>query len=235
MTEEEMQDHILLQLADLYEDAMSRTQWKRFTFQDSEDKHTGLLVLRRLVANLLLDQKEPGVVRLSGIGYALIKRDLARLRTKLPHAPAPEVNVPLPTPEQIQKISGALGEPPDYVSASRIFQGQSEMFWATDGFQRVTGYSVGELKNLGGTVMLPANADIEKLKDIAERLLNGEKISGDYEIKVKRGDLVTIRFVAWPLFDEEGRVVGTLTAARRIKAGDKNNRIPNVYIAKRSK
>ncbi len=235
MTEQEMQDHILLQLADLYEDPMSRTQWKRFTFQDREDTQTALLVLHRLVSNLLLDQKEPGVVRLNGIGYALIKRDLVRLRTKLPHAAVPEVSVPVPTPEEIQKISDALGQQPDYVSASRIIQGQSEMFWATDGFQRLTGFTVRELKSLGGAAMLPANADIEKLKDIAERLLNGEKISGDYEIKVKSGDLVTIRYVAWPLFDKEGRVVGTLTAARKTRSGDIHSRVPPGRGPKRGK
>ena len=216
MTEQEIQDHILLYLADLYSDPMSRSQWKRFAFENSNDQHTAMSVLSKLVSNLILDQKEPGVVRLNSIGYILIERELTRRRNKQFSKSHEKETVPQPpTDDEIRNISEELGKPPDYITASRIIEGRSEIYWATEGLQKLTGYTAKELNTSSSVIMLPENADLEKLKVIAEHLLKGEKTSGDFEIKTKSGNLITLHFIAWPLFDSEGYIIGSLTAARQ--------------------
>jgi len=221
MTELEIRDYILIYLAELYENPMSRTQWKRFTFESINDQQIALSVLRNLASNLTVEQKEPGVVRLNSIGYRMIERELPGLRTKPGGARVDERPIlPPPTHDEIRRISDELGQPPDYITASRIVEGRSEMFWESGGYQKLTGYTVDEINISGGAVMLPDNSEMEKLKELVEGLFNGQKVHGDFKIKTKRGDLLTLIFVAWPLFDKEGHVVGSLTAARQIRDAD---------------
>ena len=185
------------------------------------DQQIALNVLRKLGSNLVLEQKEANVVRLNSIGYRLIERELARLRSQAHGTPADERAIPPPpTRIEIRKIPEELGRPPDYISASCIIEGQSEIFWATDGFQQLTGYTVGKINDSGGAVMLPDDAELGKLKDVVENLFNGQKVSGDFQIKTKRGRLMTLQFVAWPLFDVEHHVFGSFTAARQVREGD---------------
>ncbi len=220
MTEQEIRAHILLFLADLYENPISRTQWKRFTFDDTNDQQIALSILRKLSATLIVQQKEPSVVRLNSIGYRVIERELARLRAKNADTViAEDMILPPPTPDEIREISNELGQHPDYITASSIVEGQSKIFWATGSFERLTGYTVEEINDSGGAVMLPNNSEMEKLAELVEALFNGNKVSGDFRIKTKRGHLITLQFVAWPLSDTEGHVVGSLTAARQIKDG----------------
>lgn len=220
MTEQEIRAHIMLFLADLYENPISRTQWKRFAFENANDQRLALDILRRLSANLIVEQKEPGVVRLNSIGYRVVERELARLRAEQRGVPIAEkmMLVP-PTHDEIREITNELGQIPDYVMASRIVEGQSEIYWATDGFQKLTGYTVEEINASGGAVMLPSHAEMGKLAELVEDLFSGRKVKGDFQIKPKRGRPLTLQFVAWPLFDAEGHVIGSLSAVRKITDG----------------
>ncbi|MEX0905071.1 MAG: hypothetical protein WEA56_04460 [Balneolaceae bacterium] len=64
MTEEEIHDHIFLTLARLYEDPLHRKQYKRFIFE-SADQEPARKILDKLTRNLVVEQVQPGVVRLT--------------------------------------------------------------------------------------------------------------------------------------------------------------------------
>jgi hypothetical protein len=168
MTHQEIRAHIFLTLAKLYEDPLRRRQYKRFTF-DPEDERLARDILAKLVRSLVVEQIQPWVVHLTDIGYKLIQPDLAQLRTE-------EVgkrrkftagrNISPPTPEEIEDISNKLGQA-DYINATLFTLGRSEIFWATKGIKKVTGYSLEELNKAGGSMaLIRGTENLKKLEEM---------------------------------------------------------------------
>jgi PAS domain S-box-containing protein len=219
MNRQEIRAYIFLTLAKLYEDPYHRKQYKSFTFEKA-DEQVVQEIFSELTHNFIVDQIQPNVVRLTEFGYKIIQPDLAELRAKAAGKPGVATKVENkyqpPTPEEIEKISNVLQQP-DYISVSRLLEGRSEIFWATDGFKKVTGYSLKELKKAGGSFALVRGSEnLEKLERIGTDLLNGNNVSDEFVIRTKDGDHRTVRFVARPRFNDEGYVIGTITAVKDV-------------------
>lgn len=213
MTDQEIRAHIFLSLARLYEDPMHRKQYYRFTFEPP-DKKPARKILANLNRNLVVEQVQPGVVRLTDLGYQLIRKDLERLRME---ADGPSDEQP-PSPEEIESISDKLGKP-DYVSASRFKDGIYEVYWATDGIKKVTGYSVEELNKAGGLLaVVQSNGTLRQLKQIALTLLDDNEVADEIDIVTKNGRIRRIQFVARPRYDSKGRITGSINAIKDITA-----------------
>lgn len=78
MNHKEIRNIIYLNLARLYEkDPLQRTQYKQFTF-NKDDNFKALEILNELARHNIVDQRQPGVARLTDLGYKLIKPDLEK-------------------------------------------------------------------------------------------------------------------------------------------------------------
>lgn len=199
MDRQEIRDYIFLTLAKLYEDPYHRKQYKSFTFEKADDQVV-LDIFSELTRNFIVDQIQPNVVRLTEFGYKIIQPDLAELRAKAAGKPdvttKEENKYQPPTREEIEKISNVLQQP-DYISVSRFMEGRNEIFWATEGFKRVTGYSLKELRKAGGSIALVSGSpNLEKLERIGTDLLNGNNVSDEFDIMTKTG--IAERFVLLP-------------------------------------
>lgn len=214
MTNEEIRNHIYITLANLYEKPMHRHQFKQFTFEPS-DQPLAKDVIADMLRSLIIDQIQPWVIRLTGIGYTLIQRDLNRIRAEesgsyLKSETAENILAP-PSQEEIFSISNALMNP-DCISASRFTKGKSEIFWATESFKDVTGYSIKELKDAGGSIAMIQDA--KKLKQMAIRVFSGQEIKAEVEIITQSGHRKEIDFVARPRYDSDGQIAGTISAMK---------------------
>ncbi len=84
LTEPQIRTEILLSLAELYEDILTRGQCKRFMFHGA-DNRLAQKVLAGLKSHQIVTGNGPGAVRLTDVGYKLIRDGLAPLH---PEAPA---------------------------------------------------------------------------------------------------------------------------------------------------
>lgn len=217
MTEEEIRNHIFLTLARLYKDPLHRRQYKRFIFEPSEQK-LARKILTDLARNYVIEQVQPEVVRLTDLGYQLIQPDLKKADKEQGHQKKPSSGKDLspPPPEEVEAVSRKLGHP-DYISASNFSEGQSEIYWATEGFQEVTGYSIEELKKAGGSIALIRGAENQrKVEQIARKLLDSDEITDELDIVTKNGDKRTIRFVSRVRYDTNGQLAGTISAVKDV-------------------
>lgn len=216
MTEKEIRTYIITTLGRLYENPIHRTQYKRFVFNPPDDK-IARQILSQLTQNYILEQLEPGVVRLTDLGYQLIRSEISEPGAAGSKGQATDIRDPLPpAPDEIEKLSRQL-EQPDYISASRFTGGQSEIYWATEGFKETTGYSIEELKKAGGSVaLLRGTENQKKIEQIAQDLLNQGEVTGELEIITKSGHKQMIQFAAKAQYDSQGRVLGTLSAVKRL-------------------
>ncbi len=219
MNRQEIQAYIFLTLAKLYEDPYHRKQYKSFTFKEAEEEVVQE-IFSELTRNFIVDQIQPKVVRLTEFGYKIIQPDLTELRAEeagnRDKSTKEADKFQLPTPEEIEKISRVL-EQPDYISVSRFLEGRSEVYWATEGFKKVTGYSLKELKEAGGSfALLNGSTGLEKLERIGTDLINGNNVSDEIEIVTKNGHRRILQFFARPRFDDAGFVIGTITAVKDV-------------------
>jgi hypothetical protein len=181
MSEQEIRNHILLSLSRLYENPLHRNQFRKFTFDHPSDEKPAKKIIANMVDRSIVEQTQPMVIRLTNLGYTLIEHEIAQLRLmsegKAQIPEKPELLLP-PTEYELKSISKFL-EQPDYISASRIVEGKVEIFWATEGFQRVTGYTLEELKKAGGMLILLQGVDIpRKREELVKLLKQGNQISG---------------------------------------------------------
>jgi hypothetical protein len=82
MNAHEIRSDILISLADLYEDWLHRRQYKRFTFSPA-DQPIAQEILRELASHLLIEEKLPGIVRLTNLGYSLLQDEINQLRSEM--------------------------------------------------------------------------------------------------------------------------------------------------------
>lgn len=219
MTENEIRGYIFSTLARLYEDPMHRTQYKRFTFQPA-DRKLAREILSQLTKNYIVEQKESDVVRLTELGYQLIQSDLSKQVEKATGSDkdTSKQNLLPPAAEEIEKVSQKLNKP-DYISASHYTMGQAEIFWATEGFKKFTGYSIEDLKKEGGSVALFRGLENQKkLETIFRELVNNGEVRDEIDIITKNGNKRKIRFVARARYDSNNQIAGTITAVKGLKA-----------------
>ncbi len=219
MTDDEIRAHIFLTLARLYEDPLRRKQYNRFTFESS-DKKRAREILANLNRNQVVEQLQPDVVRLTDLGYKLIQSDLKHLRKEAPASEAIPTDSPdrlkPPSPEEIESISHKLGQP-DYISASRFRGGVYEIYWATEGIQKVTGYTKEELNEAGGLLaVIQGSGTLMKLKMVAQILFKGKEVTDEVDIITKRGRKRTIRFVTRSRYDSNGKIIGSINAIKDV-------------------
>ncbi len=217
MTERAIRAAIVLALAELYSDPLSRSQYKRFTF-GAADQAAAERVLRQLERHLLIERRDPGVVRMTDVGYRLLEPEFGQLRyirDTGEHAVSRDGGEP--APNVVDQISREVGGA-DFVSATRLIDGRFVTFWATRGFAAVTGYTPAELEAAGGWPVILHGVPADELRRLFERIVYGERVKGEMTFVHRSGRRVRLAYASWPRLDDAGtRVIGTLTAARRLR------------------
>jgi PAS domain S-box-containing protein len=107
----------------------------------------------------------------------------------------------------------------DYAYVCRVEpDGEIVMEMVTDGFTRVTGYTLAEIQALGGwTHLFPPEAVPELLQTAKEILTPGRRSVLEARIRTKAGEERWIRYSTQPVWDEaQGRVVRMLGAVQNI-------------------
>src|SRR5207244_7460187 len=123
----------------------------RFAFPPA-DAPLAQEILHQLTSHLLAEEKLPSIVRLTDIGYQLLQTEINEMRAEKKKRPGAtgdrNAQIP-PTAEEVTQISIEVGGA-DFVYASRLEGGRFVIKWATEGLERVTGYSVQALQAIGG-------------------------------------------------------------------------------------
>lgn len=222
LTQREIRAEILVDLAELYRDPVSRSQYKRFAFRNAEQAAADA-VFRELAAHLIIDVKLPNVVRLTDLGYQLIEPELdslRRQRTAKPSGAAPRGFGVAPSDALVDDISRAIGGA-DFVMATRLVEGRFVVDWANAGFELVTGYTVHEIEAAGGWPTVLVDMPEDRLKNRLHDIIGGSKLAAEISIRTKAGRILRLKHESWPLVDAGGtRVVGTITACRRVRPTD---------------
>jgi two-component system cell cycle response regulator DivK len=81
MTDSQIRAEILVSLAELYEDPVTRRQYKRFDFK-GRDEQSAKKILEKLARHLIVEASEAYVVRLTDFGYEFIREELEQLRSE---------------------------------------------------------------------------------------------------------------------------------------------------------
>ena len=81
MTDSQIRAEILVSLAELYEDPVTRRQYKRFDFKGRDDQ-SAKKILEKLARHLIVEASEAYVVRLTDFGYEFIREELEQLRSE---------------------------------------------------------------------------------------------------------------------------------------------------------
>jgi PAS domain S-box-containing protein len=106
----------------------------------------------------------------------------------------------------------------DYIYTCRVGpDGSIRLEQATEGFTRITGYTVDELEARGGWVALLHPADLPASAEQMKQLLAGQRGVDELRIITKKGEVRWIRFSTQPIWDEvRGRVVRMFGAVQDI-------------------
>lgn len=208
----------MLALADLYEDPLTRTQFKRFEFEPA-DARTGPEVIRALAAHLIVETKPSGVARLTEIGYRMLRPELQRLRDAAERhrvVTAEHATPVLPTPAETAQLVQSLGRL-DYLTTAAFVDGRLVTSWADEGLERITGYTVQTLEEAGGWPVVLRAVREEELKRLFEQLLGGEPVSGELTLTRRDGRAVRVEFLTLPRWDEaRTAVIGTVNGGRAV-------------------
>lgn len=190
-----MRAEILLSLVELYEDILTRNQYKRFSFQGG-DKYLAQRVLAGLKCHQIVMESGPCAVRLTDIGYKLIRDELPQLHPQAVTGGTrfPEKDLLTPRPpnsEEIRRVYEEMGRV-DFISTSRIIDGRFVTGWASPGFEEVTGYTVQELEEAGGWPVLVRDlliqdGDRQTIADLIACVLAGEEYVAKFASGRKRG------------------------------------------------
>jgi len=225
VTEPQIRAEILLSLAELYEDILTRNQYKQFRFRGA-DNRLGEKILSGLKSHQIVIENGSSAVRLTDVGYKLIRDELPDVRPEALRGRAQfsEGNhltlLPL-DPEEIRRMHDEIGRV-DFMAASRIIEGRFLIRWASAGFEELTGYTLQELEDAGGWPVLVGDPLKEEnhreiINDLLSRLLAGEGIRGQIRIRTKKGSFRWLQCTTLPRWDSTGRrVIGSLSAVRDI-------------------
>lgn len=221
MNQRDIRALVVLALADLYEDPLTRTQFKRFEFEPA-DARLAADLMRTLAAHLIVEIKPSGVARLTEIGYRLLVPELQRLRAaERDRADTVEHQQPVPpTAEEKTRLERALGRV-DYLSTATLRHGRLVTEWADHGFERVTGYTVRALEDAGGWPVVLRGVPEEELKPLFAQLLRGEPVTGELPLIRRDGRTVRVKFLTLPRWNETRTVVtGSVNGGREL-AGER--------------
>jgi PAS domain-containing protein len=214
----EVRAAVVLALADLYEDPLTRTQFKRFEFEPAEAP-IAADVIRTLAAHLIVETKPSGVARLTELGYRILAPELQRLRAAAERGRLDTGEHPppaLPTPDEITRLERSLGRV-DYLTTATFVQGRLVTDWADEGFERLTGYTVRSLEEAGGWPVVLRAAPEAELQRWFSQLLGGEPVSGELTLTRRDGRTVRVRFLTLPRWDAaRTAVAGTVNAGREL-------------------
>jgi len=228
VTEPQIRAEILLSLAELYEDALTRNQYKRFRFLGADNRLVQK-VLAGLKSHQIVTENGSCAVRLTDIGYKLIRDELADLHPEAASGGArfSERNhfTPLPPdPEEIRRVYEEMGRV-DFIATARIINGRFVTRWASAGFEEVTGYTVEDLEDAGGWPVLVQDllmqeSDREIIADLVACFLAGERTRGEIRIRTKKGSFRWLQYTMLPRWDStRTRVIGSISAVRDITQG----------------
>jgi PAS domain S-box-containing protein len=105
----------------------------------------------------------------------------------------------------------------DYAYVTRLTEdGSWELEWITDAFERVTGYAVDSLNDMGVMHIVHPD-DLPRIAEATDRLMAGEDVTSDMRIVTKSGEVRWVSAHSRPLLDPEtGRLKGAVGAARDI-------------------
>ncbi len=106
----------------------------------------------------------------------------------------------------------------DYIYACRIDPGGAVMLEsASDGFPRVTGYTVEEIQAKGGWPALVHPDDLPTMRRLTDQSLDGRTWAGELRFVTARGETRWVRSSACPVLDPDtGRPVRVLGAVQDI-------------------
>lgn len=211
MPRDDIRSSILLALAELYDDVLSRRQFKRFTFEPKAQTEAREL-LRRLATHLLIELKGPDTARLTDVGYQLLQEEIRVLR-RADLSAGDATDLPPPDSSLVDRLVASFGET-DFVSASRLVGGRFITYWATGGFQRIIGYSPTELESAGGWPVVLPESERSAIIEAIELLMKGEQAGGELLVRPRFGDPVRLQFLLAPVLGPDGRLVGTVSANR---------------------
>jgi PAS domain S-box-containing protein len=225
VTDPQIRAEILLSLAELYEDSVTRNQYKSFRFQGT-DNRLAQRVLAGLKSHQVVMENGVNAARLTDVGYKLIRDELARLRSHGPTSASESAEKDFVTPlppkaEEIRRVYEEMGHV-DFIVTSRLTDGRFVTRWASPGFEEITGYTVQELEDAGGWPVLVK--DLLKRENSREvvakavaRVLAGERLRGEIYIRTKKGASRWLQCTTLPRWDSTGtRVIGSITAVRDI-------------------
>jgi hypothetical protein len=75
-----------------------------------------------------------------------------------------------------------------------------------------------ELEAAGGWPVVVQGVPDEELRRLFERVLNGERVTGDMTLRHRSGRPLRMAYASWPRFDRLGtRVIGTISAMKRLR------------------
>ncbi len=117
--------------------------------------------------------------------------------------------------ERYQQLSGMTS---DFVFRTTfVGQSETELEWISDGFTRLTGYSLDEVRTHKQLTAFVHPEDIEAFEGNNRRLVGGKTVDFQYRIITKTGDTRWVRLYGRPEWDETGtKVVAALGAVRDV-------------------
>ncbi|MGH9850179.1 MAG: PAS domain S-box protein, partial [Blastocatellia bacterium] len=113
----------------------------------------------------------------------------------------------------------------DWAFSVRVEADGSKIIEAVSkGFHKQLGYTLEELRGLGGLLIIVHPDDLPEAERQVERLLAGEVIQGELRIVARDGRVILSHYRAGPAPDEEGRVARIYGALRDVTAQRQSER-----------
>jgi PAS domain S-box-containing protein len=120
----------------------------------------------------------------------------------------------------------------DYAYSFRIDrEGTVHLEWATESFQRITGYDAFELMQMGGWQALAYPDDLQIVEDQSSRAFKGEAITSEFRITTHSGETRWLRHHSQYMWDEvEGQVCGFYGVGQDITEHKKSEKVQQALL-----
>lgn len=104
----------------------------------------------------------------------------------------------------------------DYIYTAKIVDGEIIAEWSSKELATTSGYSIEEIKKLGGWIHVLLKEDIAIIAERMGKILKGETGVIEYRIRTKSGKIKWLRDYTKPIMDENGVVLSIIGAAKDI-------------------
>ncbi|WP_232369107.1 PAS domain-containing sensor histidine kinase [Leptospira abararensis] len=104
----------------------------------------------------------------------------------------------------------------DYIYTAKIVNGEIIAEWSSKELTTTSGYSIEEIKKLGGWIHVLLKEDIAIIAERMGKILKGETGVIEYRIRTKSGKIKWLRDYTKPIMDENGVVLSIIGAAKDI-------------------